>query len=1128
MLTMTRKQKFKRLQSTLMIAFLVLSLAPLTITAFFFLQSHKQDLQDQSHSLLISVRDNKQQQVVSYLNTQESYVMGFVRSELAFASGGRFYGLVNAFRQLGSNLSEAKTNAQNRYLVGSGDKLNTAVHKESKDFTGSERYRLLHKRYHWAYSEILKRSDFDDILLVDIDGNVTYSNLKLDYFGTNLTSGKYKTSDLGSTFQQIQNQVKKQDDENATPVVMSDFSFDASGKLHAWLAAPIIQQGYLHSYVLMRLPIDGINEIISSPNDTATATTLLVGSDYTPRSLGLSNQKIEESKPIIQLALDDRSNEATYLNGNREAIIAAYAPIKTDSFHWAIVAQIPEDVAYTRIHQLEIMFLAAMLIAAIIVFIASHYFSRFITDPILKLAWAAEKVSAGNLDEEIINTDRQDEIGRLALSFERMQRSIRDKIVTIKTQNKVLEKNLTVIKKQNQDLQLSDKLKDEFLATTSHELRTPLHGMIGIAESLLSGANGPVPSQQQHQLGIIINSGQRLSHLVDDLLDYHKMAYGETEIKRCAIDLGLSTSLVLELSSHLIGQKPIKIINQLADDLPLVSADPQRLEQVLYNLIGNAIKYTNEGKIVLSAHYIEEKLRVQVVDTGQGIPAEHLEQIFEPLSQAINDPNHFRQGAGLGLSISKQLIELMGGSLFVSSQPSIGTTFSFTLPLASEEEIKAAQLRKNQYHFQLPENNEPTLIENSDLPDNSEGALLLVVDDEPVNLQILNSFLRIEGYRVKTANNGADAITLMEKEKPELLLLDVMMPGMSGYEVCEQVRAAYDHGQLPIILLTALSQAEDRIRGFNVGANDYLTKPFNKPELAARIRAHLSASKAEQRRIENKQLLLELQRREQVEASLLETQGRLLEQLESAPEAIICYRKDHRIRFANDTAIHLFNRSLEQLKRSNIDELIAAKFLTEKKSHFCGDITIFIEDKVETVSADILILSEDSDLHSMVIINVANSVSDVRIEQLETAVDALSSYAFEGDKQKLENLKSLGEEFTQIIDQATFTHSEKQRLLRETVVDSMIIAITYWTEATNKSKFDFAEQSGLWRVYLDRSTLQTRTLDKYLHLESLPKTPRWRNVLSSLDYILAHCTKETQNRRDLIHFRKKLKGLLTE
>lgn len=198
----------------------------------------------------------------------------------------------------------------------------------------------------------------------------------------------------------------------------------------------------------------------------------------------------------------------------------------------------------------------------------------------------------------MINTERKDEIGRLAVSFERMQRSIREKISLIKSQNKELESNLLIIRKQNDELQLANKLKDEFLATTSHELRTPLHGMIGIAEALISGANGPISAAHKYQLDIIISSGQRLATLVDDLLDYHKMRYGALDIQRCAVDLSSATRLVLELSHHLLGKKTLRIINQVSEQPVWVSADPQRLEQVLYNLIGNAIKYTSEAKLL--------------------------------------------------------------------------------------------------------------------------------------------------------------------------------------------------------------------------------------------------------------------------------------------------------------------------------------------------------------------------------------------------------------------------------------------------------------------------------------------------------------------------------------------------
>ncbi|MGR5452474.1 ATP-binding protein [Vibrio alfacsensis] len=1122
-----KKQKFKRLQSTLMAAFLVLSITPLTIIAIFFLQSHSKDLEEQSTSHLLSVRDTKQQQIIDYFAAQETEVMGFVRSELAYASGGRFYGLVNAFSRLGQDLETARENAQQRYIRGSGDQIKTSILPESSDYVGSERYRLLHKRYHWAYLELLKRSDFNDILLVDIDGNVTYSINKDENYGANLLTGRYKETALGRTFKHLSEDVsaRRKINEDYTPVIISDFESEG-GKQVAWLGAPIVQQGYLHSYAMFRLPNNGITKLVAEINQDTSIDTLLVGSNHQPRTMNTKQGDIENSLEVVDKALAGETRVGTYSNGLGEEFIAAFAPIETHGITWALVVQLPEKEAFSRVHQLEKIFVIAMLIAIILVVIASHYLSNFITSPLLKLTWAAEKVSAGDLDETTFNTTRKDEIGRLAISFARMQRSIREKIQTIKQQNEELESNIKLIQKQNEELQLADKLKDEFLATTSHELRTPLHGMVGIAETLVSGANGAIPASQKYQLDIIIKSGQRLANLVDDLLDYHKMRYGSMDIHKSAVSLASATRLVLELSGHLLGNKTIRIINQVPVDLKAVSADPQRLEQVLYNLIGNAIKYTSEGKIVISATVVDEQVRVQVVDTGQGIPAEQLEHIFEPLIQAGQDSSRYRQGAGLGLSISRQLIELMGGSLYVSSQPMVGTTFSFTLPLASEEEIQASQTLAARGHFQIPDLN----MESNDdlsLPENPNGPLLYVADDEPVNLRVLESFLRLEGYRVRTISDGPDTLALIKKEKPELLLLDIMMPGMSGYQVCSELRNTYDHAELPIIMLTALNQTEDRVRGFESGANDYLSKPFNKQELAARIQAHLTASKAEMRHVENKLLESELRQRAQVEASLLETQGRLLEQLESAPEAIICLREDQRIRFANEAACKLFKRSLEQLKRSSADELIAPKFLTVDQPHYCGKIDIYIEDIRQNIEADILKLPEGSGLDVMYIFNVGGGANAARIHNLETAVEVLSSYAFDGDKDQLQKLKELGGEFTRLADKALGNKKDKQDLMREVLVDVMTHALEYWESVTGESKFAFAEQSGLWRVYLDRSTLQTRTLDKYMRIETLPKTPRWRTVLSSIEFILEHCKEQSPDRSHIEAQRDKLQRLLT-
>ncbi len=1121
-----RRQKFKRLQHTLMLAFLVLSITPLTITAIFFLKSHIDDLQEQSTSHLLSVRDTKQQQVIDYLNAKESEVMGFVRSELAYASGGRFYGLVNAFSRLGEDIEQARENAQQRYIAGSGDQIKTSILPQSSNFIGSERYRLLHKRYHWAYMELLKRSDFDDILLVDLNGNVTYSIHKNEEFGTNLFTGKFKDTNLGQTFQRLEESVSKhrESNEDFTPVIMSDF-VEENGQQFSWFAAPIIQQGYLHSYAMFRLPNTGITKLIADKNNS-TMQTLLAGQDYRSRTLSYLQDEINKSSEVVGLALSGERSVGTYTDTAGEKNIAAYAPIHLKDTHWAIVVELPEKEAFARVYQLEKLFIFAMLTAIILVVIASHTLSNFITSPLLKLTWAAERASAGDLDESMINTERRDEIGRLAVSFERMQRSIREKIQLIKSQNSELEKNIQIIRKQNDELQLANKLKDEFLATTSHELRTPLHGMIGIAEAMISGANGPITSDHKYQLDIIATSGQRLATLVDDLLDYHKMRYGSLDIHASAVELSTSTRLVLELSNHLLGKKPLRIINQIAENQVWVLADPQRLEQVLYNLVGNAIKYTSEGKIVISASQIDDKVRVQVVDTGQGIPAEDLEHIFEPLTQAGAKTSRYRQGSGLGLSISRQLIELMGGTLYVSSQPMVGTTFSFTLPLATEEEIAQAPLQE-QPHYQTIETTEVELPDPTTLPENPDGPLLIIADDEPVNLRVLDSFLRVEGYRVRTVSDGPQVLEAVEKEKPELLLLDIMMPGMSGYQVCEKLRETFNHAQLPIIMLTALNQTEDRLRGFSAGANDYLSKPFNNKELLARISAHLAVSQAEKRRIENLQLQEEIKHRTQVEANLLETQSKLLEQLESAPEAIICVRGDNKIRFANEAAERLFKRSQEQLKRSHISEIIAPKHLNQTQDHYCGDIDIYINDARQHIQADILNLPEGSGIQTIYILNVGGNISAQRIQKLETAVDALSSYAFSGDKERLQELKELGGEFTRIADKAEGDNQSKQDLMRSVLVEAMTSALDYWEKAPGQSKFTFAEQSGLWRVYLDRSTLQTRTLDKYLRVETLPKTPRWRTVLSSLEFILEHHQEPGAERSHIEALRNKLQKLLT-
>ncbi|GLS89373.1 histidine kinase [Psychromonas marina] len=1118
---MYKTQHTKKLKNTVMLAFLALSIIPLTLISLFFLYTQSQDLTEQSKLQLTALRDNQALQIQNYFQSQESKVRSFARSELGIASGGRFYGLVAAFDHLGSDEKEAQSHAKKRYVVGSGDVKNSVIDNTSPNYMGSERYRLIHKRYHHRYIDLLANSDFDDILLVSLEGTVVYSVKKNIDYGSNLNNKKLIGSALANTFISVSEQVKESNEKNI-PVVFSDFN-EQQGEQIAWFAAPIAERGFLHSFVFFKLNNDKLTTLLNKDN-RGKMDTILTDMQSISRIRLADNEALKIKEASIKQAIHGFTSVDSFENSKGENVLAAFTPITIQNKTWALAIELPEKIAYARIRQLEKIFIFTLLVALMMVAIASHYLSNSITAPILNLAWIAERIAAGDLNQRVNGTERSDEIGRLAISFARMKRSIREKLQLINEQKAELETNLTLIQQQNNDLQLTDKLKDEFLATTSHELRTPLHGMLGITETLKSGAYGNLTTEQQYQLEIINNSGHRLANLVDDLLDYHKIRYGNLHINNSAVDLSSAVHLVLELSKHLLENKPLRIINQIPEDLGLVIADEQRLEQVLYNLIGNAIKYTTEGKIIICSKQLDDKIQVQVIDTGQGIDAAQLEQIFEPLSQASVDSPYYRQGAGLGLSISRQLIELMGGRLHVSSQQHIGTTFSFTLPVASESESRDINLTHTQ-HFQAPAPYQQINVTTDSLPINPNAPLLIVADDEAVNLQVLVSFLRLAGYRVKTATNGEETLQLITEEQPALLLLDVMMPGMSGYEVCKAIRKKHDKFELPIIMLTALNQSKDRVRGFEAGANDYVNKPFNQKELTTRITAHMQATKAQALSNENIHLEKTVKEHQLVEACLQGTQAHLFTLLEHSPDAILCIRYDEKIHFANHNAGKLFKRSPQQLAHYNLEDILIKRSLKLQEQHI-NELDIYIEGKVTKVEATIIPLPTQSGLHSLIIFCTDNSYDAQRINNLEKAVDALSSYAFDGNSEQLQILKELGGEFTRLADKAKGSGNDKKRLKRELLVNIMTQVMDYWEQESGKTKFELAEQSQLWKVYLDRSTLQTRTLDKYLHIETLPKTPRWRTVLSTIDYVLANCDSENKQREKIEKLRLQLQKLL--
>lgn len=377
----------------------------------------------------------------------------------------------------------------------------------------------------------------------------------------------------------------------------------------------------------------------------------------------------------------------------------------------------------------------------------------------------------------------------------------------------------------------ADKLKDDFLARTSHEFKSPLHGVMNISRSMLDDAAQPPTAEQREKLQLVTDITRKLSQLVYDILDLSKLRQGELRIVPAPIDVRSVAEAQVRFYSYLCTENKIQLANRVPADLLPAMADEIRLSQVIGNLLDNAIKHTETGRIVITGREHAGNLEIAVQDTGKGIEPQDLPFIFEPFKSLEGEPH---RGFGLGLAIAKQLVELQQGTLAVVSEPGVGSTFTFTLPIAGQRSKAASplsyassqtMLREIEYSFATPYHSK------------LDGKhTVLIVDDKFVNLKVLVDALQAPDYRVIAVKNGYEALEQIDRSgRIDLVILDLMMPGMSGYEVCQEIRKRYLLLELPVLMVTAAIQPQDKVAAFQAGANDYLPKPFDLEELKARI-----------------------------------------------------------------------------------------------------------------------------------------------------------------------------------------------------------------------------------------------------------------------------------------------------
>ncbi|MBE6067163.1 MAG: response regulator [Clostridium lundense] len=390
-------------------------------------------------------------------------------------------------------------------------------------------------------------------------------------------------------------------------------------------------------------------------------------------------------------------------------------------------------------------------------------------------------------------------------------------------------------------------LKDDFLAVTSHELKTPLNGIIGLSENLATGASSHMTEDEKYNLRLIKSSAVRLSNLVNDIIVFSKLKNNEIILQKKPVKINKLLEMVIKFCELSANNKSIQLVNLVDEGVPYVAGDEDRIQQIFYNLIGNAIKFTHEGQIIISYIVKEDYMEVSIEDTGIGIPKERLNTIFNIYEQGEGISEKYG-GTGLGLYITKKLIKLHGGDIKVKSSTGKGTKFTFSLPLSSAEEVNNACdysediLKEANYEpLNLISNDKSSELSANLSTKASKNYKILIVDDEYVNQRVLEGYLSHLSEHILKASTGKQALEIMEKnEDLDLVIIDMMIPDLLGYEICNIIRKKYSIFELPILIMTADNRPENLVISFESGANDYLRKPFNKYELLSRVNTLLT------------------------------------------------------------------------------------------------------------------------------------------------------------------------------------------------------------------------------------------------------------------------------------------------
>jgi len=507
--------------------------------------------------------------------------------------------------------------------------------------------------------------------------------------------------------------------------------------------------------------------------------------------------KVSEADAGAREVLAGRRGSITWTDGSGEAQLGVFAPLP--EIGWGLVYTRPSPSWLFAARYLFPGFLSALLVILVAAAAAGTLAARHLSRPITDLERAVSRLRAGEFATRL-SEDRHDELGDLAAAFNRMTTALQDLYANLEA--KVAERTAT-LKATNLELAQASQVKSEFLARMSHDLRTPLNAVMGFTDLLLTQQVGPLTDKQQRYLGHVANAGRHLLELINDILDLTRVESGRLEIHPEPCDVPLILDEMLALFRTQAQVKRMTLAVEIGTPLGELMADRIRLQQIVHNLLSNALKFTAEGGLVtVTARQTGMELEITVRDTGIGIPPEDHQRIFEAYEQAGAAEGR-QKGTGLGLAITKRLVELHGGSIRVESAPGQGSAFIVRLPGASPTDARPGETDVSR-------------------------PLVLVIEDDLRAAELIREHLTGGGYRVVLVASGHAGLGAAQRLLPHAIMLDLGLPDMDGWQVLHRLKVDPATQAIPVLIVSARERGQF---GLSLGAVDWLVKPVDAQRL---------------------------------------------------------------------------------------------------------------------------------------------------------------------------------------------------------------------------------------------------------------------------------------------------------